>query len=167
MELPGFQPLLQRGEGMPCRYCGLELIGSTGLVVPGGRGRMIHSVPSTREGIRAEVRNEAVRNWVSGLLPTPHLLDAAWWFDDNTVALFHHMIESVPSGSGLPWRAKSFRACSQQRSARQSNLDRRRSCGRYISVPGWIHKRSYRRLRRECSTNECKTDHCRPSMVRS
>lgn len=59
---------------------------------------MIHSVPSTREGIRAEVRNEAVRNWVSGLLPTPHLLDAAWWFDDNTVALFHHMIESVPSG---------------------------------------------------------------------
>jgi hypothetical protein len=34
--------------------------------------------------------------WVAGLLPTPHLLDAAWWFDSATVQAFRLEMEALP-----------------------------------------------------------------------
>ena len=34
--------------------------------------------------------------WALGLLPTPHLLDAAWWFDAVTVEAFRADIEALP-----------------------------------------------------------------------
>ncbi len=34
--------------------------------------------------------------WALGLLPTPHLLDAAWWFDAVTVEAFRAEIEALP-----------------------------------------------------------------------
>lgn len=37
--------------------------------------------------------NHAMRGWVNGVLPTPLLLDATWWFDDPTIDFFHEEIE--------------------------------------------------------------------------
>ncbi len=34
--------------------------------------------------------------WALGLLPTPHLLDAAWWFDRETVESFRVEVEALP-----------------------------------------------------------------------
>jgi hypothetical protein len=37
----------------------------------------------------------AVKQWEAGALPTPHLLDGTWWFDDETVEYFQRQIRSV------------------------------------------------------------------------
>lgn len=37
----------------------------------------------------------AVDQWMAGALPTPHLLDGTWWFDDETVEYFQQQIRSV------------------------------------------------------------------------
>lgn len=37
--------------------------------------------------------NHAMRGWVNGVLPTPLLLDATWWFDDPTIDFFQEEIE--------------------------------------------------------------------------
>lgn len=37
----------------------------------------------------------AVKQWKVGALPTPHLLDGAWWFDDETVEYFQSQIRSL------------------------------------------------------------------------
>ena len=39
--------------------------------------------------------------WAAGLLPTPHLLDAAWWFDRATVEAFRLTIEALPRRASL------------------------------------------------------------------
>jgi hypothetical protein len=36
--------------------------------------------------------NHAMRGWANGVLPTPHLLDATWWFDDSTIIFFQEEI---------------------------------------------------------------------------
>jgi hypothetical protein len=37
----------------------------------------------------------AVKQWEAGALPTPHLLDGTWWFDDETVEYFLRQIRGV------------------------------------------------------------------------
>lgn len=37
----------------------------------------------------------ALKQWEAGALPTPHLLDGTWWFDDETVEYLLHQIRSV------------------------------------------------------------------------
>jgi hypothetical protein len=37
----------------------------------------------------------AVKQWIEGALPTPHLLDGTWWFDDETVEYFQRQIRNV------------------------------------------------------------------------
>ena len=37
--------------------------------------------------------NRAMRAWATGVLPTPHLLDATWWFDDFTMDFFHEEMQ--------------------------------------------------------------------------
>lgn len=38
--------------------------------------------------------NHAMRGWANGVLPTPHLLDATWWFDDFTIDFFHEEMQN-------------------------------------------------------------------------
>src|SRR6516225_3887551 len=37
--------------------------------------------------------NYAMRGWAHGLLPTPHILDSTWWFDDATIEFFYDEME--------------------------------------------------------------------------
>jgi hypothetical protein len=43
----------------------------------------------------ASRRSFAVKQWEEGALPTPHLLDGTWWFDDETVEYFQRQIRDV------------------------------------------------------------------------
>lgn len=42
-----------------------------------------------------QIRSFAMKQWEAGALPTPHLLDGTWWFDDETVDFFQHLIENT------------------------------------------------------------------------
>ncbi len=43
----------------------------------------------------SQIRSFAMEQWEAGALPTPHLLDGTWWFDDETVELLHRLIKNT------------------------------------------------------------------------
>lgn len=47
-------------------------------------------------GVGTERSMSGMSQWMDGLLPTPHLLDASWWFDRRTVEAFSDAVKSLP-----------------------------------------------------------------------
>jgi hypothetical protein len=62
-------------------------------------GALLSEVVVARTGTKfshsASRHSFAVKQWEAGALPTPHLLDGTWWFDDETVEYFQRQIRGV------------------------------------------------------------------------